>query len=84
VDRDKTLRSSIEQPIYLLVVFIMDKFNVIQRMNEYEQSDSQQRIKLFTSLNKEQSESIKLYIIIHNTFAEAYKINPNTVNIFNI
>lgn len=60
----------------------MDKFNVIQRMEEYEQSDTQQRTKLFSSLNKEQSESIKLYIIIHNMFAEAYKINPNTINLF--
>lgn len=62
----------------------MDNFNVVQRIEEYEQSDTQQRTKLFTSLNKEQSESIKLYIIIHNMFAEAYKINPNTINIFNI
>ena len=72
------------KPIYLLVVFIMDNFNVVQRIEEYEQSDTQQRTKLFSSLNKEQSESIKLYIIIHNMFAEAYKINPNTINIFNI
>lgn len=51
-------------------------------MEEYKQSDTQQRTKLFSSLNKEQSESIKLYIIIHNMFAEAYKINPNTINLF--
>lgn len=51
-------------------------------MEEYKQSDTQQRTKLFSSLNKEQSESVKIYILIHNMFVETYKINPNTTNLF--
>lgn len=80
MDRDKTLRSSIEQPIYLLVVFIMEKltwiiytrcremlWEYVYRRHNYAKSMSESEI--------DEKENNKLYSIVMLWIIEYEKRN---------